>query len=68
MNDVKSAHSTVRAILHVPLVTHDAAASHKQEVLKAATDCMAHPPFHMLSGFHKVELRMAKGRKRDFFF
>lgn len=66
MNDVKPAHSTVRAILHVPLVTHAAAASYKQEVFKAATDCVVHPPFHMVSSFHKVELRMAKGRKRDF--
>lgn len=52
-----------------PLITHDAAASCKQEVLKAASDWMEHPPpLHMLSGFPKVELRMANGRKGDFFF
>lgn len=52
-----------------PLITHNAAASCKQEVLKAASDWMEHPPpLHMLSGFCKVELRMANGRKGDFFF
>ena len=51
-----------------PLITPAAAASYKQEVLKATTDWMAHPPFQTLSGFHKVELRMAKGRERDCFF
>lgn len=70
MNDIKSAYSTVRAILHVATNHSWCRCFLQTGSLEGChwLDGAPPPPFHMLSGFRKVELRMANGRKGDFFF